>query len=455
MIRAFLEKVGLLRKSRSVSPRLGKHAPHIIPRAQHGISRQDISENALKVLNRLHQHGYDAYLVGGGVRDLLLGLRPKDFDVATNAKPEEVRRIFRNCRLIGRRFRLAHVYFGHDIIEVATFRGKTDPKPEELSHSEHGMILRDNVYGTLEEDAWRRDFTINALYYNIADFSVVDYTGGFSDLKAKRLCMIGDVAARYREDPVRMLRALRFACKTNFELPKELSRPIAKLKDLIGHVSSSRLFEEMMKLFHSGNAAMGYALLKKHDLFSHLFPATEECLHQEKYPTDALLQVVFRNTDLRIAQGKPVTPTFIIAALLWHPIRLKSDHDIANGMPVLPARMQAIETVIHRQMQRLSIPRRITQGAREIWLLQMRLHKRHGKHPSVLMTGSRFRAAYDFLELRAQAGEPVADLFQWWQQYIEGDDTQRLALQRAVSQDQENKKSRKRHRRKKAPDEKT
>ncbi|HRE31883.1 MAG TPA: polynucleotide adenylyltransferase PcnB, partial [Candidatus Berkiella sp.] len=298
--------------------------------------------------------------MGGSVRDLLLGLHPKDFDVVTNAKPEEVRRVFRNCRLIGRRFRLAHVYFGHDIIEVATFRGKTDVPSDDISHSEQGMILRDNVYGTIAEDVWRRDFTINALYYNIADFSIVDYVGGFTDLKAKRMRMIGDVKQRYREDPVRILRAIRFAAKANIELSKELTQPIAQLKELLHHISSARLFEEVMKMFHSGVASRIYQELKTNGLLTELFPITDESIKRNVHPMDALLGTVFQSTDSRIRAEKPVTPSFIVAALLWYPIVERTTTLMEKGMPFIPARMQATEELLSQQAKRISIPKRIT-----------------------------------------------------------------------------------------------
>ncbi len=434
MIRAFLKKVGLLsRKSEKADPRLPNQTPLIIPRKQHGISRKDISENALKVLYRLNKHGYGAYLVGGGVRDLLLGLHPKDFDVATDATPDEVRRIFRNCRLIGRRFRLAHVYFGHDIIEVATFRGQVDTVTEDIAHSDHGMILRDNVYGTMKEDIWRRDFTINALYYNIKDFSVVDYANGYADLNAKKLRMIGNPTDRYREDPVRMLRAIRFACKIGFEIPKELSVPMQELKDLLNHVSSARLFEEMMKMFHSGSAKAAYEKLREHGLFEVLFPLTNDVLKQNTYPTHALLTRVFENTDKRIQEHKTVTPAFIIAALLWHPICIRAQSLIdEQELGVYPARMAAIEEILKEQITKLSIPKRLVQGAREIWLLQMRLAKRQGKRAFEMMGEPRFRAAFDFLEVRAQCGEPVKELVEWWQTFMDADNPTRQTMLKAL-----------------------
>lgn len=433
MIRAFLEKVGLLAKKKVFgSPAANSHSPLIIPRKEHSISRSAISDNALKVLYRLHHHGYQAYLVGGGVRDLLLGLHPKDFDVVTNAHPEEIKRVFRNCRLIGRRFRLAHIYFGHDIIEVATFRKIADTPSDELAHSDSGMILRDNVYGTLEEDVWRRDFTINALYYNIADFSLVDFTGGYADLKAKKLRMIGDVAQRYREDPVRMLRAIRFACKVGFEVPPDLTSPMKELKELLQHVSSARLFEEILKMFHSGGALAAYQLLKKYHLFEQLFPETAACLAERHYPTDALLTAVFRNTDNRLKEQKTVTPAFIIAALLWHPICQQTDMYLAEGMPFFPAKLQAIEELLKKQAKRLSVPKRLVQGARDIWLLQIRLKKRQGKRAQLLMEEPKFRAAYDFLELRAEVGEEAAELAKWWREYIVGDATVRKNLLKEI-----------------------
>lgn len=435
MIRAFLKKVGLLAK---------KNTPLIISRSQHGISRQGISGNALKVLYRLNQKGFEAYLVGGGVRDLLLGLHPKDFDIVTNAKPEEVRQIFRNCRLIGRRFRLAHVFFGPDIIEVATFRGKVNAAPTDLSHSDEGMILRDNVYGSMEEDAWRRDFTVNALYYNIADFTLVDYTGGFADLRSKKIRMIGDIEQRFREDPVRMLRAIRLSCKTLFELPKELRLSISASKELISQVSPARLFEEMIKLFHSGHAAVGYQMLKAHDLFPYLFPATQESFTQITF-ADRLLTLVFESTDLRIAQDKSVTPAFIIAALLWGPICARAQYYRDKDMAVFPAKFAAMEDVVHRQSQRLPIPKRIVQKARDVWLLQIRFQRQQGRSAQRLLLDPAFRAAYDFLELRAKSGEPVEELYQWWRQYNEADVDTRHAMELAANKAAVKKRKRRRY----------
>lgn len=439
MIKAFLIKVGLLSKNKS---------PVSIPRDKHSISRQNISENALKVLYRLHRQGHSAYLVGGGVRDVLLGNRPKDFDVVTDAKPEEVRQIFRNCRLIGRRFRLAHIYFGYDIVEVATFRGKTEEANEDHLHSEEGMILRDNVYGTIAEDVLRRDFTINALYYNIADHSVIDYVGGMADLKAKRLRMIGDPSQRFREDPVRMLRAIRFAAKTQFILTRELKEAIRSSRELITHVSSARLFEEMVKMFHSGAAVEAYRMLKEEGLFELLFPDTAACLLHQNETADLFLQSVFENTDRRVKENKSITPFFVIAALLWPPLCVRAQQYVQKGLPVYPARAKAMEEVLSRQIKKVSLPKRITQAAREIWLLQLRLQKPKIRRLNEMLEEPRFRAGYDFLELRAKAKEPGTEMAAWWQEYIEGDPAKRKALEAKLEKQGSGKQKRFRKRKK-------
>ncbi len=431
---------GLIKKAKSlVSKKTADMAlspqsePRTILRKDHSISRKDISENTLKVLYRLKKHGFQAHLVGGGVRDLLLKKHPKDFDVATDASPEEVKQIFSNCRLIGKRFRLAHVHFGRDIIEVATFRGQVKTTHVDAKHSKEGMILRDNVYGTINEDAWRRDFTINALYYNIADFSVLDFTGGMKDLNDRRIRMIGDAATRFTEDPVRMLRAIRFASKLDFHLSKELIKPIQKLNGLINHVPPARLFEEMIKMFHCGAADKAFESLLQYELFEPLFPQTYHCIQDSKYPTKSLLKEVFQSTDTRIKQGKTITPVFIVAALLWHPILKRAEIDIKNGTKLYPARLKAVESCLSEQLKKISMPKRISFGAREVWLLQLRMFNRHGKRPERLMQEPRFKAAYDFLLLRAKAGEPVKELADWWEAYFEGNEDERRRLIRQVS----------------------
>ena len=289
-------------------------SPLIVPRSEHNISRANISENALKVLYRLKQAGYQAYLVGGGVRDLLLGREPKDFDVATDASPEEVKRVFRNCRLIGRRFRLAHVYFGREIVEVATFRSVGEVIGKGERQTSNGMLVRDNVYGTIEEDALRRDFTVNALYYNIEDFSVLDYADGLKDLESGTLRLLGDPDVRYREDPVRMLRAVRFAAKLGFMLAPSCEEPLFTSGHLLESVPAARLFDEVVKLFMGGTSVQAFEKLRHYDLFARLFPETDEALSHEDqdFPVTFVLRGL-ENTDQRISVGKPVTPAFLFA----------------------------------------------------------------------------------------------------------------------------------------------
>ena len=389
----------------------------VIPRAEHGISRTQISEYALKVLYRLNQAGHEAYLVGGGVRDLLLGREPKDFDVATSASPEQVRKLFRNCRLIGRRFRLAHVHYGREIIEVATFRAGHDPEGDGQT-SENGMLLRDNVYGSLQEDAWRRDFTVNALYYTVSDFSVVDHTGGMADLKAGRLRMIGDPQQRFREDPVRMLRAVRFAAKLGFRIDAEVEAAIRELGYLLEDVSHARLYDETLKLFLSGYAVASYELLRHYRLFAHLFPETDMCLGEEDnhFPHTLLLRAL-ENTDRRIAEDKPVTPAFLYAALLWEPVRRESILLARRKIPVIQAIQMAGDAVVARQTPRVQVPKRFSLQSREIWEWQERLARGAGKRAQRLAEQPRFRAAYDFLLLRAASGEDVRELAEWWGQF--------------------------------------
>ena len=425
-------------------------APRIIPRSEHCISRQDISDAALKVLSRLHKAGYEAFLVGGGVRDLLLSLHPKDFDVATNATPEEIKDLFRNCRLIGRRFRLAHIHFGRDIVEVATFRGHHDAAEDESQASmRDGMILRDNVFGTLVEDAWRRDFTVNALYYNIADFSVVDYTGGLEDLAQRRLRMIGDAHVRCQEDPVRVLRAIRFAAKLHFTLDKDLLEAIAEQRERLRDVPPARLFEEVLKLFLSGHAHQTYLLLKQYDLLTLMFPATARALAQDVPYFDAMLLAACANTDSRIAENKPVTPAFLFACLLWGEVNAQSRQLMAQGMSAVQALHEAGDAVLHEQTQQIAIPKRFRLPIREIWMGQARLSQRNGRRAARMLEQPRFRAIYDFLLLRAQAGEPeLQELCDWWTVYQAADPAGQNDMTQHLQQE---RMGQKRRRRKKKP----
>ncbi|MCB1866297.1 MAG: polynucleotide adenylyltransferase PcnB [Chromatiales bacterium] len=398
-------------------------APAVIPRSAHTISRSLISESALKVLYRLHKSGFQAHLVGGGVRDLLLGREPKDFDVATDARPEQVAELFRNARLIGRRFRLAHVRYGRDIVEVATFRKGSDPDEDHdgMTVDGDGRLLRDNVYGTIEEDAWRRDFTVNALYYNIDDFSVLDFVGGRADLDAGVIRLIGDPERRYREDPVRMLRAARFAAKLGFTLEKHTEELIWQLGGLLGDIPPARLFDEVLKLFMTGHALQSFEQIRHFRLFGQLFPATESALAQEvqHFPITFVARAM-ENTDVRIADGRPVTPAFLFATLLWEPVRLRAEREMTSE--AVPAEVidRAADAVLDGQAARVSIPRRFTSVIREIWRLQPRFEQRNGNRAKRFLTHPRFRAAYDFLLLRAESGEVEPALAEWWTDLAEG-----------------------------------
>ncbi len=387
----------------------------------------------MKVLYRLKKAGYQAYLVGGGVRDLLLGREPKDFDVATDATPEEVKQVFRNCRLIGRRFRLAHVHFGREIIEVATFRGMHEAGSDRARQDgENGMLLRDNVYGTIEEDALRRDFTINALYYNIEDFSVVDYADGLKDLQAGVLRLLGDPEQRYREDPVRMLRAVRFAAKLGFVINPACEKPLFECGELLDGVPPARLFEEVLKLFLGGTALHAFEKLRHFDLFRHLFPETDESLRHEEqgFPITFVIRGL-ENTDARVRADKPVTPAFLFAVLLWEPVRQHAQRLEAEGESPHDAMMEAGSAVIGRQVGRVAIPKRFSLQMREIWNMQHRLEQR-GRRTQRLLEHPRFRAAYDFLLLRAEAGEVDPALAQWWTRIQEVEETERLEMIRAT-----------------------
>lgn len=393
----------------------------------------------------MRKAGYDAYLVGGGVRDLLLGREPKDFDVATNASPEEIRSVFRNCRLIGRRFRLAHVHFGGEIIEVATFRAGQNGDDEPGVDAGTGLILHDNVYGTIEEDAARRDFSVNALYYNIADFSVVDFTGGVEDLREGVLRPLGDAETRFREDPVRMLRAARFAAKLGFTIEPEAQRQLERLGYLLDAVPPARLFDECLKLFMGGFAVEAYEKLRHYDLFRHLFPATDASLAREEnaFP----LTLVYRglqNTDARIAQDKPVTPAFLFGVLLWEPVRSRAEREMAEGVAPVPAIQAAAADVVEEQVRHTALPKRFSIPMREIWALQPRFDQRGGKRPLRLLEHPRFRAAYDFLLLRAEAGEADADLARWWTALQEAEGAERTGLVQPVSRSRRRRRRRRR-----------
>ncbi|NUS38679.1 MAG: polynucleotide adenylyltransferase PcnB, partial [Lysobacter sp.] len=394
-------------------------APRIVPRDQHPLSRRDVSPNALRVLYRLRESGFGAYLVGGAVRDLLIGGHPKDFDVATDATPEQVRQLFRNCRLIGRRFRLAHVVFGREIIEVATFRSNADDGSGEREQHEGGRLLRDNVYGTIEEDAVRRDFTANALYYAIEDFSVRDYTGGFEDVQNSILRLIGDPEQRYREDPVRMLRAVRLSAKLGFGIDEATARPIPALASLLREASPARLFEECLKLFLSGHAVQSFLGLEAHGLLPVLLPETAAALKSNR--SGALRRMVvegLRGTDERVANDEPVSPAFLFALLLW-PAYCRALMSLqAQGVQAAEAQRRAADRVTVHQLETIALPRRFSVPMQEIWLLQPRFALRQRKRVHRFLAHPRFRAAWDFLQLRQHASTEHAEDIVWWHELL-------------------------------------
>ncbi|WP_276642650.1 polynucleotide adenylyltransferase PcnB [Siccibacter turicensis] len=396
----------------------------IVPREQHAISRKDISENALKVLYRLNKAGYEAYLVGGGVRDLLLGKKPKDFDITTNATPDQVRKLFRNCRLVGRRFRLAHVMFGPEIIEVATFRGHHEETANDRNTSQrgqNGMLLRDNIFGSIEEDAQRRDFTINSLYYSVADFTVRDFVGAMDDLEQGVIRLIGDPETRYREDPVRMLRAVRFAAKLDMRISPETAEPIPRLATLINDVPPARLFEESLKLLQSGYGYKTYLLLRECHLFQPLFPTiTRYFTEQGDSPMERIIVQVLKNTDNRIHNDMRVNPAFLFAAMFWYP-QMETAQRIAQegGLAWQDAFALAMNDVLDEACRSLAIPKRITTLIRDIWVLQQRMSRRQGKRAWKLMEHPKFRAAYDLMALRAEAenNSELQRLTRWWGEF--------------------------------------
>lgn len=393
------------------------HELRVIPRDVHGVSRKQMSPNALRVLYRLREGGYGAYLVGGAVRDLLIGGHPKDFDVATDATPEQVKALFRNCRLIGRRFRLAHVVYGREIIEVATFRANGGDDDGDRQTDDGGRLLRDNIYGTIEDDAVRRDFTANALYYAVEDFSVRDYVGGYADVEARLLRLIGEPEARYREDPVRMLRAARLAAKLGFTIEPATAEPIARLAPLLADASPARLFEETLKMFLAGHAVASFELLEAHGLLPVLLPETAKALASNS--SGALRRMLLqglRNTDKRVANDEPVSPAFLYAVLLWPAYCRTLAQLQAQGVHPAEAQRRAADRVTLHQVERVALPRRFSLPMQEIWLLQPRFSQRQRKRVFRLLAHPRFRAAFDFLELRLAASDSHAEDVAFWRE---------------------------------------
>lgn len=407
--------------------------PAILDAHEHRIDCAHFSRNSANVAVRLQQAGFEAYLVGGCVRDSLLGVTPKDFDVATSATPEQVRYEFRNSRIIGRRFKLVHVHFGRELIEVATFRSNHSQDDEQnnsdiSSHDASGRILRDNVYGNIEDDAQRRDFTINALYFDVSNEKILDYSTGFADIKRRLIRLIGDPEQRYLEDPVRMLRAIRFAAKLDFDIEDDTAEPIRRLAHLLRDIPAARLYEEVLKLFLSGYAVRTYELLREYDLFEQLFPATAKALAKQPEYVDRLLRNAFKNTDHRISIDRPVTPAFLFAALLWPALTSRAIRLQNDGMHPLPAMQEAAHQVLLEQVQRIAIPKRFSLPTREIWDMQERLPRRTGKRADTLLANPRFRAGYDFLLLREESGEQTQGLGDWWTDYQDASDSQRREM---------------------------
>ncbi len=404
--------------------------PRIIERDVHHIQLRQVSPNACKVIERLQQGGHAAYIVGGGVRDLLLGQQPKDFDVATSATPEEVRELFRNARLIGRRFRLAHVRFGREIIEVATFRGggngDDDGDEREL---EQGRLIRDNVFGSEAEDAWRRDFSINALMYDPATETIRDHVGGYEDVLARRLRLIGDPVTRYREDPVRLLRAVRFQVKLGLSIEPQTAGPMVSMAPLLRDIPPARLFDEILKLFLAGHAWPTYQALVRQALWSELFPN----LFPDPSQPPPLVSQALQNTDQRVAEGLPVTPGFLFAAFFWHRVRQRSAELQEQGLPPIDALAQAGEEAIAAQARRVAIHRRFSGMSKEIWCMQPRFEKRRGKRALRLIGERRFRAAYDFLLLRVLEEPELAELAQWWTDVQTADESRQDELVQTAS----------------------
>lgn len=445
MIKKFIDK--LLGKSAGPS-HLGKRVE--VGKAEHGIDPQLLDERAVKVVTTLTEAGHEAYIVGGAVRDLLLGLRPKDFDVATNATPEQVKALFRRAFIIGRRFRIVHVVYGrgrdHEVIEVSTFRALLDASAEQVAGNEKtskselagktavvdasGRVLRDNVWGPQIEDAARRDFTVNALYYDPVREIVVDYHGGIKDAKKKLLRMIGDPAARYREDPVRIIRVVRFAAKLGFEIEPKTRAPIKEMAALLDNVPQSRTFDEMIKLLQTGHALASIEELRKQGLHRGVFPVLDVAL-DEAHRHDGrekFVQLALADTDRRVGEGKPVAPSFMLASMLWHDVLDRWQKLKAKGEAPFPALQQAVDAVFDARIGDISGRGKLGADMREIWLMQTRFERRTGNGPFSLVEQPRFRAGFDFLRLRADAGEVPVELAEWWEDFSQEDEEGRRAL---------------------------
>jgi poly(A) polymerase len=437
VIRKFISRVFSGKK-----PKAGHHEPAVIPVSTHGITRDRISSGSRRVCETLQQHGHKAFVVGGAVRDLLIGAEPKDFDIATDATPEEIRRHFRRARIIGRRFQIVHVMMGQETLEVTTFRGAL---ADNTKKDEHGRVLHDNVFGSHAEDAARRDFTANALYYDPATEAVIDYHHGVGDLKQKTLRMIGEPRARYREDPVRMLRAVRLAAKLGLLIDPEAKKPIREMAVLLENVPAARLFDEMLKLLTSGHSVKCITQLRDEGLHHGLLPLLDVILEQPMGEKFVMLSLA--NTDERVRKNKGISPSFLFATLLWHEVLAHWEKIKATGEAKIPALYQAMDTVLDVQGEKLAITRRIAGDIKDIWALQTRFESRAGKRPYSLLEHPRFRAGYDFLLLRAESGEVDSELGEWWTDFQNADGEKRTEM---LMPEQAGDKKRRRRRKKPA-----
>ena len=458
LIHKFLGKAPATKRAAATHPHKGGKPPRIptgkrvdVPASEHGIDPKLVDERARKVVETLQDAGYEAYIVGGAVRDLLLGLRPKDFDVATNATPEQVKGLFRRAFIIGRRFRIVHVVYGrgreHEVIEVSTFRayldadaaeqvsGNEKTSKKELADKSHvvdasGRVLRDNVWGPQDQDAARRDFTVNAMYYDPRTRNVVDYHGGIKDARQRVLRMIGHPETRYREDPVRIIRVVRFAAKLGFEIEPKTREPIREMADLLSNVPQSRLFDEMIKLLQTGHARASIEQLRKQGLDRGVFPILDAVFDEaRRHPgREHFVQLALADTDRRVAEGKPVAPSFLLACLLWHDVLAHWQRNLAQGEPSFPALQSATDAVFDARIGDISGRGKLAADMREIWTMQPRFERRSGNGPMTLVEQPRFRAGFDFLRLRGQSGEIDAELANWWEAFSLADPVHRRQL---------------------------
>ena len=415
--------------------------PAVIPHNTHGIRREAISSGSRRTVETLQENGYKAFVVGGAVRDLLAGIKPKDFDVATDATPEQVRQCFRRSRIIGRRFQIVHVMMGQETVEVTTFRGHHGQQDGPRAQTdEQGRVLRDNVFGSQKEDAARRDFTVNALYYDPVAETVIDYHHGLADLEKKTLRMIGSPVTRYREDPVRMLRAVRLAAKLDFSIDDETRRPIGELADLIENVPPSRLFDEMLKLLISGNAVKCLQRLRAEGLHHGLLPLLDVILEQPQ--GKRFVTLALENTDRRVREGRPISPGFLFATLLWNEVLTRWDALKADGERPTPALFRAMDEVLDVQADKMAITRRVAGDIKDIWAIQPRFEQRSGKRPYGLLEQPRFKAGLDFLLMRAESGEVDIELGQWWSDFLDADGATRAAMLLPPAPDAQKKRRR-------------